>query len=356
MSFFRNFPFVDYQFGDEIDPAVFQNITAYIDIVDQVKDDISVYEKFQIRDNVRPETLSYEIYGTPDYYWMFYLLNDNLRQQGWPLSEQEIYTLGRQYYPNTVLATTRSMHGEAAVGTIVYSPNDDVNPTFKAKVLEKKYDMGQIVVKPIIEVRSITVTSGGSGYTSIPTVTISGGSGEGATAVAAIDEDPLSDTYKQVTAITVTEGGDDYTAAPTITISDPNEASGTKATATATLSTNNLTIPVASEVPVYSKKGSTWEPLYIHSSEYQYNAHHHYEDANGNWVDLNYIPDNQYGVNSKKGEIIVGSNTISGWQGKTVVTYLERLRIKNDELRSIKIFTPSIANQINTEFQKLLKQ
>ena len=139
MSFFRNFPITNYQFGDEISPAAFQNITAYIDVVDQVKDDISVYEKFQIRDNIRPETLSYEIYGTPDYYWMFYLLNDNLRQQGWPLSEQEIYTLGRQYYPNTVLSTTRSMHGEAAVGTIVYSPANDVNPTFKAKVLEKKY-------------------------------------------------------------------------------------------------------------------------------------------------------------------------------------------------------------------------
>ena len=161
MSFFRNFPFVDYNFGNEINPVVFQNLTAYIDVIDQVKDDISFYERYYIRDHKRPDTLSYELYGTVDYYWMFYLLNDKLRQQGWPLSEQEIYSLGREYYPNTVLFTDRTMVNQFYVGDYVATNTGAgfSNPDFKAKILEKNYDLGQLVVKPVIEVRSISITN-----------------------------------------------------------------------------------------------------------------------------------------------------------------------------------------------------
>ena len=60
-------------------------------------------------------------------------------------------------------------------------------------------------------VGSITVTAGGRGYTSAPTVTISGGGGSGATATAV-----LSGT--NVGSITVTDGGSGYTSAPTVII------------------------------------------------------------------------------------------------------------------------------------------
>lgn len=367
MTFFSNFPVVDYNFGDEIDPAFFQNLTAYIDILDQVKDDISFYETYTIRDDERPEVLSQRLYGTMDFYYQFYLLNDKLRQQGWPLSEQDVYSQAREYYPNRTLFTDRSMHGEFYVGDYV-APNTGagfVNPDFKARILEKNYDLGTITVKPLIEVRSITITGGGSGYTSIPTVTLSGGSGEGATAAAVIDSDPLSATYKQVTAITITNGGEDFTAAPTVAISDPDETSGDKATATATLSSNTLIIPNNDTVTIYTKKGDTdvknWnlsdvEPLLIWKSEGQHEAPHHFEDAAGNWSDLNYIPDNQYGVNNRQGDIVLGSGNVSGYGSKTVITHTERLKRENDSLRTIRILKPNVAGQVHSEFQRLLRQ
>jgi hypothetical protein len=58
-----------------------------------------------------------------------------------------------------------------------------------------------------------TVTSGGTGYTSIPAVTINGSSGSNATAVAAV-------SGGSVTAITIIDAGNNYTNA-TITISPP---------------------------------------------------------------------------------------------------------------------------------------
>lgn len=59
---------------------------------------------------------------------------------------------------------------------------------------------------------SIAVTSGGSGYGSTPTVTISGGGGFGATAVATV-------SLGAVVLITVTNGGYGYTSAPTVSFS-----------------------------------------------------------------------------------------------------------------------------------------
>ena len=74
-------------------------------------------------------------------------------------------------------------------------------------------------------VPSVTVTAGGSGYTSNPTVAFSGGGGSGAAATS---------VRGKVTGITVTAAGSGYTSDPTVTI-------GSVATATATRTGNTVT-------------------------------------------------------------------------------------------------------------------
>jgi hypothetical protein len=71
----------------------------------------------------------------------------------------------------------------------------------------------------------IEVTSGGSGYTSAPTVNLTGGGGSGATAVAVLDGD-------EVVAINVTNPGTGYTSAPAVAFTG---GSGTGAAATASV-------------------------------------------------------------------------------------------------------------------------
>lgn len=85
-------------------------------------------------------------------------------------------------------------------------------------------------------VKHITITNGGSGYTSAPAVTINGGGGSGAAAEATI-------SGGAVTAITITSpgtlttAGPYYTSAPTVTITGGG-GSGAMATATITQSTD----------------------------------------------------------------------------------------------------------------------
>ena len=103
---------------------------------------------------------------------------------------------------------------------------------------------------------SIRLTDSGSGYTSVPTVTISGGGGSGATAEATVDYDmkirelDLSDPSKadgtsitisnsrEVTGIRVTAGGSGYTSAPTVTFTG---GGGSGATATAVVTNGAVT-------------------------------------------------------------------------------------------------------------------
>ncbi|MDQ3952049.1 MAG: hypothetical protein M3279_03640 [Actinomycetota bacterium] len=76
-------------------------------------------------------------------------------------------------------------------------------------------------------VATVSVTSGGNGYTSQPTVTISGGGGSGATAGASVSGGSVSSVF-------VANPGTGYTSAPTVTISG---GGGSGAAATATIGT-----------------------------------------------------------------------------------------------------------------------
>lgn len=74
-------------------------------------------------------------------------------------------------------------------------------------------------------VTAITIGSGGTGYTSAPSVTLTGGGGTGATATATV-------SGGVITKITVTNAGLGYTSAPTVELSG---GGGTGATATASV-------------------------------------------------------------------------------------------------------------------------
>ncbi len=85
-------------------------------------------------------------------------------------------------------------------------------------------------------ISTITVGNQGTGYTTIPTVAITGGGGTGATAVASI-------SAGKVTAITITNRGSGYTSAPTIAITG---GGGSGATATSSLGSSPTAVATLS--------------------------------------------------------------------------------------------------------------
>ena len=89
----------------------------------------------------------------------------------------------------------------------------------------------QIGSRPLGGVVTITVTTGGTGYTSAPVVVLSGGSGSGASAYA-----HMAGTL--VESIAIFNGGSSYTSAPTISFTG---GSGTSAAAVASVAATTRT-------------------------------------------------------------------------------------------------------------------
>jgi len=104
-NYFKNFPKVDYRFGNNEATVKFQDLGVYIDIVDQVKEYSIFYESYNIQNGHRADQVSMELYDSPNYYWTFFLLNDSLRTGGWPIRDADLYSKTKEYYPNMAFTT-----------------------------------------------------------------------------------------------------------------------------------------------------------------------------------------------------------------------------------------------------------
>jgi len=110
MSYFKNFSLVEYRFGneDESTRVFIEDLSIYVDLLDQIDDLVSFYDYYYIKDGERPDTLSEKIYGTTDNYWTFFLMNPILRETGWPLDQNRFESFavkrydGAIFYPVTV--------------------------------------------------------------------------------------------------------------------------------------------------------------------------------------------------------------------------------------------------------------
>ena len=142
-NFFRNFPIVNYSFGGLPDTVLFENITAYIKIIDDIKDNVAFYETTFIDDFERPDTLSFKLYGTVNYYWTFYYLNNDIRESGWPLAELELQNKLKSDYPHRTIVTQNDISKKFKVGDTVEGQTSGTTGT----VVKRFIDLGQIVVK-----------------------------------------------------------------------------------------------------------------------------------------------------------------------------------------------------------------
>ena len=107
MPFFRQFPKTVYDFQNA---GIGTNITDLFRFVQSDfarVDDITVYEYYQIKDGDRPDIVSNELYGTPEYYWTFFLCNEHLKNglEQWPMSQQEFDDYMDAEYEGTAIIT-----------------------------------------------------------------------------------------------------------------------------------------------------------------------------------------------------------------------------------------------------------
>ena len=243
MSHFKHFPKVLYNFGNEISPVIFQKLGTYVDIIDQVRDDITIYADYTVLDNDRPDILSYNLYGDIQYYWLIFYVNDALREEGWPLTANEVQEQMEKYYPHDFIRTYVNWFksdfkiGNRATGKKSGAFGD---------IVQTHPDLGQIIV------------ANNSGFDFQKAETVEAGFG----------------------------------------FFNP-------------------------------------DTIEIQATDKQYNAVHHYEDADGNYVDIDPLQEPPSTV--------------------TPITFAERFIDENEKRKRIRIIKPEVINQLFNEFNRALK-
>ena len=79
MAFFKQFPQIDYDIQENGEISKIYDMYRHVDVVNKKTDDFTSYTFYEIKDGDRPDIISQKLYGTPDYYWTFFIINDFLQ-------------------------------------------------------------------------------------------------------------------------------------------------------------------------------------------------------------------------------------------------------------------------------------
>lgn len=110
MSYFREIPNLEYQSflstrksSDEY--LLVKNIFRRVKLRDDLQNVFTIFNKYQIKDGARPDTVAQEIYGSSQYDWVVLVGANiiNVRNE-WPLSDRDIYRYSEELYGNELNA------------------------------------------------------------------------------------------------------------------------------------------------------------------------------------------------------------------------------------------------------------
>ena len=272
MSYFNNFPFVNYTFGNEAGATVFQNMGVYVDLIDLAKDNSSFYNYYNIQNGDRPDQVSQKLYNRPDLHWTFPIMNDNIKLQGWPLSYNDLVAKIKDNYPNKTLVTRTDISNKFKVGSIITGSSTQT----KAKILRKRLDLGQIIVGRVSVDNQITLTTDVKGYVKLQ----------------------LSSPFQRFVELTdwiITKAGVTV-GAPTIVSGGENhtyveynfglENANTEYVFNTKVMNYADTLEFADGEQITTTEDDVIQSAIIDSAVLEYYAVHHYEDADGNYIDI----------------------------------------------------------------------
>jgi hypothetical protein len=104
MTYFRELPNLEYQSflsnrqsSDEY--LLVKNIFRRVKLRDDLQNVFTIFNKYEIKDGARPDTVAQELYGSSQYDWVVTISAGivNVRDE-WPLSDRDIYRYSEEVY------------------------------------------------------------------------------------------------------------------------------------------------------------------------------------------------------------------------------------------------------------------
>ena len=254
MAFFKQFPKVEYDFRNSGTKQKMTDIYRSVRVLPNFLDQISGYKFYEIVNGERPDIVSQRLYGSSQYYWTFFVVNDFLHDgyRAWPMS-QEIFQdyIAKQYEGYVITTNPVLIH------------NSDGNPIGINDSIVDKFTLGETITgassgatgtltKKNIDMNQLIIQNVTGTFIGDPTLIqntteliVGGTSNDNVSTYQAFKYADAPYYYYNenhgtgaIEKIVLTNGGSNYTSAPTVNVS----GDGTKlATATATISNGAVT-------------------------------------------------------------------------------------------------------------------
>lgn len=121
MNFFKYYPEIPYQFQSNGNyNLTITSIEDYVLLVSAIQKNVTIFYPYKIQDGERPDTVSVNVYGVPDYTWIILIVNQIFTLFDWPLQSDEFTNYIIEKYGSVANAQT----------TYIYQTNDGYQVDF----------------------------------------------------------------------------------------------------------------------------------------------------------------------------------------------------------------------------------
>jgi hypothetical protein len=145
--FFQQFPTMMYDAYGTGKPIEVVDIFRAVRIKKNIRDDVLLYTYYNVQDGERPDHVSMNLYGTTDYYWTFFMVNENLVNvfTDWPLSRAELEHKIDMKYQGDVMSTDTDISNKFIQGEVLQGLQSGATTT----ILEKDTNLGLVKIDGI---------------------------------------------------------------------------------------------------------------------------------------------------------------------------------------------------------------
>jgi len=101
MAYFEKFPKILYDIDNTKNYKLVTDILRRVKVRESIRDNVELFDKYDVDSGDSPETIAYKIYGSVRYYYVILLLNNiKDRYYDWPLSYQAFESYVKDKYAN----------------------------------------------------------------------------------------------------------------------------------------------------------------------------------------------------------------------------------------------------------------
>ena len=164
MSYFRQFPKLSYDFDRNGIKQTVVDIYRSARPLKAFLDDLNAYSFYEIKNGERPDIVSQRLYGTTQYYWTFFVINDFLHDglAAWPMSQEKLHAYMAQEFEGVVITTNPKDIPTGDIGVSLGQENSlsgrfELGETITGTtsgatgiVVKKNADMNQLVLQTVV--------------------------------------------------------------------------------------------------------------------------------------------------------------------------------------------------------------